>query len=113
MRRKSLGTFVLLLGSLLVTASSAYADTISITSATLSNLQLVPTSGTLVFLGPQFGSRTGVFTTVSNIGPGLFQEGGNVTSSPTRSELSSNITFASASGVADFPNGFLSTNGNV
>ena len=50
---------------------------------------------------------------MSNIGPGLHQEGGNVTSSPTRSELSSNITFASASGVADFPNGFLSTNGNV
>jgi hypothetical protein len=113
MMRKSLGTCVLLLGLLLVTSSSAHADTIAITSATLSNLQIVPTSGTLLFLGPRFGERTGVFATTSNIGPGLFQEGGNVASSPTRAEISSTITFASASGVADFPNMFLSTNGAV
>ena len=113
MGRKALGTCVLLLGLLFVTTSSAHADTIAITSATLSNLQLVPSSGTLLFLGPQFGERTGVFATTSNIGPGLFQEGGNVSSSPTRAEISSTITFANASGVADFPNMFLSTNGNV
>ena len=113
MRRKSLGTCVLLLALLLVTSSSAYADTIAITSATLSNLQLVPTSGTLVFLGPQFGDRTGAFATTSNIGPGLFQAGGNAVGNPTHSEISSTLTFVSASGVADFPTTLLSTNGTV
>ena len=46
MTRKSLGACVVLLGLLLGTSSAAYADTISITSLTLTNIQLVPASGT-------------------------------------------------------------------
>lgn len=114
MRRKSLRTGVLLLGLLLVTASSAYADTVAITTVSLSNLQLVPTSGSIVFLGPQFGSRTTASAAASvSAANGLFEESSNFSQSPTRSEAITTITFASAAGVSDFPNSLFSANTNV
>ena len=114
MSRKSLGTCVLLLGLLLGTASSAYADTIAITTVSLSNLQLVPTSGSIVFLGPQFGSRTTASAAVSNSATnGLFEESSTFSQSPTRAEAITTITFASAAGVSDFPNSLFSANSNV
>ena len=59
MRLSSLGACVLLLfGLLLTTASSAYGDTISITTISLSNLQIIPTSGTVVISAPQSGLQT-------------------------------------------------------
>ena len=58
MTRKSLGTCVLLLGLLLGTSSAAYADAFVITSVTLTNFQLVPASGTVVFSGPQAIAHT-------------------------------------------------------
>jgi hypothetical protein len=114
MTRKSLRTCVLLLGLLLGLSSSAYADAVAITSLTVSNFQLVPTSGSIMFLGPQFGSRTVASATASNTSTtGLFEETSNIVPSPTRAEASTNITFANASGVSDFPNFFLSANANA
>ena len=114
MTRELLRTCVLLLGLLLGTSASAYADAVAITSITVSNFQLVPTSGSVVFLGPQFSPRTVAFATASNTATnGLFEETSNITPSPTRAEASTNITFANASGVSDFPNLFLSANANV
>ena len=114
MTRKSLRTCVLLLGLLLGTSSSAFADAVSLTSITVSNFQLVPTSGSIMFLGPQFDPRTVASATASNSSTsGLFEETANVQQSPTRAEATTNITFASASGVSDFPNFFLSANANV
>ena len=114
MKRKSLGTCLLLLGLLLVTSSSAYADTIAITTVNLSNLQLVPTSGSIVFLGPAFGSRTTASAAASNTATnGLFEESSNFSQSPTRAEAITTITFASAAGVSDFPNSLFSANANV
>lgn len=114
MKRKSLGACLLLLGLLLVTSSSAYADTIAITTVSLSNLQLVPTSGSIMFLGPQFGSRTTASGAASNSATnGLFEESSNFSQSPTRAEAITAITFASAGGVSDFPNSLFSANANV
>lgn len=114
MRGKSLRTCVLLLGLLLVTSSSAYADTIAITTVSLSNLQLVPTSGSIVFLGPQSGSRTTASAAASNGATnGLFEESSNFSQSPTRAEAITTITLASAAGVSDFPNSLFSANSNV
>lgn len=110
MKRKSLGTCVLLLGLLLGTASSAYADAVAITSITLSNLQLVPTSGTLVFSLPQSGPRTAANAVAVN---GFGQESSNQSESPTRSEASANVNFASANAVSDFTNLLVTANSNV
>lgn len=111
MTRKTLGICVLLLGVLLGTSSSAYADAVALTSITVSNFQITPTAGTIVFLGPQFGSRTVATATASNTAStGLFEETANIQSSATRADASTNITFASASAVSDFPNLFLSAN---
>lgn len=114
MTRKSLRTWVLLLGLLLVTSSSADADTIAITSISLSNLQLVPTSGTIVFSGPQTGSRTTASAAASNSATnGLFEESSTFSQSPTRAEAVTTITLASAAGVSDFPNSLFSATSNV
>lgn len=114
MTRKSLGACVLLLGLLLGTASSAYADTIAITTVNLSNLQLVPTSGSIMLLGPTSGSRTTASAAASNTATnGLFEESSNFSQSPTRAEAVTAITFASAAGVSDFPNSLFSATTNV
>ena len=51
MRRKSLRIFLftLALALLLVSSSTAYADAVSISTVSLSNLQIVPTVGTIQF----------------------------------------------------------------
>jgi len=114
MKHKSLGTCILLLGLLLVPVSSAYADTIAITTISLSNLQLTPTSGSIVFLGPEFGSRTNASSAASNTATnGFFEESSNFSQSPTHAEAITTLTFASAGGVSDFPNSFFSAATNV
>ena len=106
MRRKSLGTCVLLLGLLVGTASSAYADTIAITTVSLSNLQIIPTSGTVVISA----SHTGASAAAINI---FDEEGGDSEQSPTHSEASTSITLATVNSLADFPTRTLGVNTNV
>src|SRR5688572_29047572 len=114
MGRKLPRTCLLLLGLLFCTSASASADTISMTSVSVSSIQLTSTSGTIVFLGPQFGDRAGAFAGASNTtSTGLFQETSNIRSDPTRAEATTSITFANAAGVADFPNLLVSANGNI
>lgn len=110
MGRKSLRTCVLLLGLLLVTSSSAYADAISTTSVTLTNFQLVPTSGTVVFSPPQFGSQTAASGAAAN---SFGEESGDQSEGPTLSQASTSVTFAGASGLSDFTNQILSANSNA
>ena len=112
MRRKSPRTFVwiLLLGILLCTSSSAYADAISITTVSLSNLQIVPTSGTIVFSLPASGVRTIASGAAAN---SFGEESGSHSLGPTRSEASTSVTFAGAGGLSDFANLSLNANSNV
>lgn len=110
MRRKSLGTGVLLLGLLIGTASSAYADTIAITTVSLSNLQIIPTSGTVVISPPTLGNATFAGAGLVN---SFDEEGGDFQDGPTRSEVNSSITFASVNSVSDFTNLSLSVNTDV
>jgi hypothetical protein len=72
MRHKALGICVLLLGLLFGTASSAYADTISLTSVSVINFQITPSSGTIVLLPSKIGSPTSAAAIQSVFG-GLFQ----------------------------------------
>lgn len=110
MRRKSSRTFVqiLLFVLLLGTASTAYADAIAITSGSLSNIQIVPTSGTVVFT-PQTGPATSAGGVISD----GFDGPSNRMESPTRSEASIDLGFASAGGVSDLTNFSLSSNSSV
>lgn len=110
MGRKSLGTCVLLLGLLLGTASSAYADAVAITSVSLSNIQLVPTSGTLVFSPPQSGPRTAANAVAVN---GFGAEDSESQDSLTRSEGSASVNFANANSVSDFTNLLVTANSSV
>lgn len=82
MRRKSLGICVLLLGLLLGASSSAYADAIAVTSVSVSNVQIVPTSGTIVFSIPEFSPGTTAFAFATN---GFGDESRNQSDSPIRS----------------------------
>ncbi|HKG98836.1 MAG TPA: PEP-CTERM sorting domain-containing protein [Pyrinomonadaceae bacterium] len=108
MRRNSLRPVVriLLLGLLLGTSSSAYADVISITSVSLSNYQFIPTAGTIVFSLP----RTQALARATN---SLNQDVINITESMTTSQATANVTFASASAVSDAVNASASQNSNV
>jgi hypothetical protein len=94
--------FVLLLG----TSATAYADAIAITSGSLSNIQIVPTSGTVVFTTP---SATAAGAVVSD----GFDDSSNRMESPTRSEASLNLGFANAAAVSDLTNFSLSANSSV
>ena len=109
MRRKSSRTFVqiLLFVLLLGTASTAYADAIAITSGSLSNIQIVPTSGTVVFT-PQTGA-----TSAGGVISDGFDGPSNRMESPTRSEASIDLGFASAGGVSDLTNFSLSSDSSV
>lgn len=111
MRRKSLRTFVqvLLLGLLLGASSSAYADAISVTSVTVSNVQLTPTAGTIMFFTTQLspGTRAGAVVTDG------FNDVSNRSESPTRSEASITVGSASASALSDFTNRTFSANSSV
>ncbi len=108
MRRKSSKTFVqiLLFVLLLGTSATAYADAIAITSGSLSNIQIVPTSGTVVFTTP---SSTEAVAVVSD----GFDDSSNRMESPTRSEASLNLGFANAAAVSDLTNFSLSANSSV
>ena len=108
MSRKSLRTCVLLLGLLLSTSSSAYADAISITSGSLSNIQIVPTSGTVVFT-----TQLSPATTARGVVSDGFDDTSTESQSPTRAEASLELGFAGAGAVSDFPNMSLSANSHV
>jgi hypothetical protein len=111
MKSKSLSTFVriLLLGLLLGTSSSVYADAISITSATVSNIQLVPTSGTIMFFSTESPPATRARAVVTD----GFIDVSQPVSNPLRSQASVNLNVASASAVSDLTNLSLSANSNV
>ena len=110
MKRKSLRTFVqiLLLGLLLGTSSSAYADAVSVTSASVTNLQIVPTSGTVVFT-PQSSPATIAHAVVSD----GFDGTSSRVESATRAETSISLGFAGAGAVSDFTDLSFSANSNV
>jgi len=99
MRHKSLGTGVLLLGLLLGTSSSAYADAISTTSLTLSNFQVVPSSGTIMFFLPRNQALVRATNSLNEDALEIV-----VTESLTTAQASANVTFASASAVANSVN---------
>ena len=108
MKRKSSRTFVqvLLFVLLLGTSATAYADAIAITSGSVSNIQITPTSGTVVFTTPAATSAGGV------VSDG-FDVSSNRMESPTRSEAGLNLGFASAGAVSDITNFSLSANSSV
>jgi hypothetical protein len=110
MTRKSLRTCLLLLGLLLGISSSAYADAISVTSVSVTNIQLVTTSGTIVFGAAPFGSRTTAHTVVAD---GNGDEVADEEQSPTRSEASTTTPLATANAVSDFTNLLVSANSSV
>ena len=110
MRRKSIGISVLLLGLLLATASNAYADTISLTTVSLTNFQIVPASGTIVFSTSQIGSPTLASGAAAN---SFGEETGDASLSPTFAQAFTTVTFASAGGVSEFSSLSLSANTNV
>lgn len=111
MTRKSLRTFVqvLLLGLLLGTSSSAHADAISMTAVNVTNIQLVPMSGTVMFFATQATPR-GFASAVATDG---FEGPSNQQQSPTLAQASINIGFAGASAVSDVTNLSLNANSNV
>src|SRR5687767_2254623 len=110
MTRKPLRTCVLLLGLLLGISSSAYADAISVTSVSVTNIQIVTTSGTIVFGAPPFGSRTIAHTVIAD---GSGDEVADEEQSPTRSEASTTTSLATANAVSDFTNLLLTANSSV
>lgn len=112
MRRKSLRNFVqiLLLVLVLGTSSNAFADTIAITEVSLSNLQIIPTTGTVVISPPLVGNATAAGAAAINT---LDDEGADFEEGPTRSEANTSITFATVNAVSDFTTLALSANTNV
>jgi hypothetical protein len=110
MRRKAIGTCVLLLGLLFAAAASARADTISLTSVSVINFQITPASGTVVLLAPQFGSPTSASGAVVN---SLGEENGDSSVSPTFAQAFTTVTFANAGGVAELSSMGASANTNV
>ncbi len=109
MRRKSLRIFVLAVGLFLGTASSAYADALSITSLTFTSFQIVPTSGTIVFSLP---STQALARATNSLG----QESLEVvqSESPIAIHLASaSVNFASGFAIADPLNFIGSQNSNA
>ena len=105
MKRKSLRTSVLLLGLLLVTCSSAYADAISFTSVTLTNVQLISSAGTIVFSPPQGSSPTSASGAVAN---SFGEEEADQSEHPTLAQAAASVNFANASGTSNLTNLSLS-----
>ena len=110
MTYKAIGTFVLLLGLLFGTAASAYADTVAITSVSLTNLQIVPTSGTVVLSAPLAGPQTSAGAAATN---NFDDESGSQQEGPTHSQANASVTFANSSAVSDFPTLSLNASNNV
>jgi len=106
MTRKSLGTCVLLLGLLLGTSSAAYADAFVITSVTLTNFQLVPASGTVVFSGPQAIAHTVVVN-------GVDDESASTSQTLPLAQANSGVNGGSASALSNFTNLSITTSSNV
>ena len=97
MSRKSLRTCVLLLGLILGTASSAYADAISTTSLTFTSFQIVPTSGTVVFSLP---STQALARATNSLGQESLEL--VASESPTAIHLASaSVSFANGFAIAD------------
>ena len=97
MKRKSIRTCGLLLGLLLGTASSAYADALSITSLTFSNFQIVPASGTIVFSLP---NSHALARATNSLGEESLQVVNS--DSPIAIQLASaSVSFASGFAIAD------------
>jgi hypothetical protein len=94
MTRKSLRTCVLLLGLLLGTSSSAYADALAISSVSLTDFQITPAAGTVTFNSP----ATLTFTRATN-SLGAASEGSS--EDPTLSQSSANVEFATSSAMAN------------
>ena len=110
MRGKLLASFALVLALLLGASSSASADTIALTSVSLTNLQLTSASGTIVFSPPQAGFAT----TASGAATNSFdEESGDQSQSPTHAQANASVTFASAGGVSELGNRMVSANANV
>jgi hypothetical protein len=110
MWRKLLVACVLLLGLLIGTSTSAHADTISLTSVSVINFQIVPTSGTVVLFTSQIGSPTSASGAVVN---SLGEESGDSSVSPSFSQAFTSVTFANAGGVSEFSSMSFSANTNV
>jgi hypothetical protein len=110
MRRKATVICVLLLGLVLGTASNAYADTISLTTVSLTNFQIVSSSGTVVISPSQTVSPTSASGAAVN---SFDEEDGDLSTSPTFSHAFASVTFANAGGVSEFATMSLSANANV
>lgn len=110
MRSKLIASCVLLLALLLGASARAYADTIALTSVSLTNLQLTSASGTIVFSPPQAGFAT----TASGAAQNSFgQEVAAHSESPTRAQAAAAVISAGASGQSDLGNLQLNANSNA
>jgi hypothetical protein len=74
---------------------------------TLTNLQIVPTSGTIVFSTPRMTASAAAALNRFD------EESGDSSESPTRAEANASVTGASVNAVSDFTNLFLNANTNV
>ena len=110
MRSNLLATLILALGLLLGASTSTYADTIAVTSVSLTNLQLVATSGTIVFSPPQVGPVTAASGAATN---SFDEEAGNHVENPTLAQANASVTFANAGGLSDLTNRLLNAHDSV
>src|SRR5690348_15742664 len=110
MRRKLLASCVLLLGLLLGASTRAWADTATLTSVSLTNIQLTSASGTVVFAPPQVGPVTSASGAAQN---SFGQEVAAHSESPTRAQAAAAVFAAGASGQSDLANLQLNANSNV
>ena len=110
MRSNLLASLIIAFGLLLSAATSTYADTIAVTSVSLTNLQLVSTSGTIVFSPPQVGPVTAASGAATN---SFDEEAGNNSQSPTLAQANASVTFATAGGVSDLTNRLLNAHDSV
>lgn len=110
MRRKLLASCVLLLGLLFGASTSAWADTVALTSVSLTNIQLTSASGTVVFAPPQVGPVTSASGAAQN---SFGQEVADHSESPTRAQAAAAVISAGASGQSDLANLQLNANSNV
>jgi hypothetical protein len=110
MRSKLLASCVLAIGLLLGASSNVYADTISVTSVSLTNIQLISSSGTVLLSSPQSGSPTAASGAAEN---SFGQEVAAHSESPTRAQAAAVVISAGASGQSDLVNLQLNANSNV
>ena len=109
MSRKLLASGVLLLGLLLGASTSAHADSIAFVSVSLTNFQLVSSSGTVVFSAPLVSPTIASGAVANSLG----EETSNAQQNPTHSEASATVNFANASGMSDLSSGSLTASSSV